>query len=158
MTKIEIWKDIEGYEGLYKISTFGRIKNKKNEMSEGWFVNGKYKKVRLYKDRQRKDFYVHRLVALAFIDNPLNKSDVNHIDSNPENNMVSNLEWCTHQENMAHASRNNRINKEGTKVQHKSTGKIFDSITDAANFANIKQNTLTYQLLRGSSVCEFQYL
>jgi hypothetical protein len=59
---------------------------------------------------------------------------------------------------MAHASRNNRINKEGTKVQHKATGKIFDSITDAANFANIKQNTLTYQLLRGSSVCEFQYL
>lgn len=157
MTKIEIWKDIKGYEGLYKVSTFGRVKNKIGKITDGWFVNGKYKKVRLYKNGTRKDFYLHRLVAIAFLDNPQNKSDVNHKDSNPENNALSNLEWCTHQENMKHASINNRINRDGVKVIHKATGKIFKSIQEASEFVNLKQNTLLYQLKRKSSVCEFEY-
>lgn len=64
-----------------------------------------YKRVQFTVDGKRHTTGVHRLVAIAFIPNPENKSDVNHIDGNKSNNHVSNLEWCTHKENMAHGKR-----------------------------------------------------
>ncbi|WP_297712050.1 NUMOD4 domain-containing protein [Clostridium sp.] len=116
----EEWKSIKGYEGLYEISNFGRVKS-----LLGW--NGRkyiqrerilapYKQqsnkyysrsvVKLTKDNKTKDFKVHRLVAEAFIPNPNNYKVVNHIDGNPLNNNVENLEWCTQKMNIKHAINN----------------------------------------------------
>lgn len=116
MSTSEIWKDIKGYEGLYQVSNFGRIRSltRQVENGKGLYVrNGQemkqaysstgYKIVALCKDGKRKMFKVHRLVAIAFIDNPLNKKEVNHIDGNIENNLMENLEWVTHRENIIHA-------------------------------------------------------
>jgi len=159
MTKtVEIWKHITGYEGLYKISSYGRVMSKYNEEVKGWFVNGTYIKVRLYKDRVSKDFYVHRLVAKHFLIEMPNKNVVNHIDHNPMNNNVTNLEWCTQKENMAHAKNHNRMNIIGRHIVHIPTNKIYKSIKEASIELGIKPNTLVYQLLRNSKKCEFKYV
>lgn len=99
----EIWKDIKGYEGHYKISNLGRFYNLlTNYKSKGAIDNTGYRRVHL----NNKSCLLHRLVAEAFIPNPQNKSQVNHIDGNKLNNNVDNLEWCTPKENMVHASKN----------------------------------------------------
>lgn len=106
----EIWKDIEGYEGLYQVSNFGRIKSlihydvengyKKKEHIINEWINRGYMSVSLSKNKKHKNFYIHRLVAIAFIENKNNKPFINHIDYNPLNNHVNNLEWCTQKENV----------------------------------------------------------
>lgn len=117
----EIWKDIKGYEGFYQVSNLGRIKS-----LVGWKGNGGYVErekilknslrnvknnynryiVTLRKNKERKDAKVHRLVAEAFIPNPHSYKEVNHIDSNPLNNNVENLEWCNRKMNLIHAYEN----------------------------------------------------
>ena len=117
MIQDEVWKDIEGYEGLYQVSTCGNIKSlakprkngngrcyiQKEKLLKQSFTSTGYKKVELYKDGKRKSFKVHRLVAIAFISNPDNKPEVNHIDGNKINNNIDNLEWVTSSENTIHA-------------------------------------------------------
>ena len=107
----EIWKDIEGYEGFYKISNFGRVKSLKRKDTKGRTVRERilkpcivdgYYSVTLYKDI-RKIFKIHRLIAMAFIPNIENKPFINHIDGNKKNNSIDNLEWVTNQENIKHA-------------------------------------------------------
>ena len=102
----EIWKDIKGYEGKYKVSNFGNVKSllkkkerilKKVNHPEGYY------KVILYNNGKPQNKCIHRLVAESFINNPENKSDVNHKDGNKHNNNVLNLEWNTRSENMKHA-------------------------------------------------------
>lgn len=103
----EIWKDIEGYEGRYQISNYGRVKSfvrterLLNPRNRG---NG-YPSVHLSKDGEAKEYFVHRLVAEAFLPNPNNYPIVNHIDSNKANSNVNNLEWTTEKGNMQHASK-----------------------------------------------------
>ncbi|MGN1269386.1 MAG: NUMOD4 domain-containing protein [Clostridia bacterium] len=112
----EVWKDIKGYEGLYQVSNLGRIKSiprhgtRKNIhiISQRHNKCG-YKIVNLYKNAKGKAKTVHRIVAETFIENPLSKEDINHIDGNKENNNVTNLEWTSHKENMRHARKNNLI-------------------------------------------------
>lgn len=113
----EIWKDIQGYEGLYQVSNLGNVKSlhfgKKTgcrnwEKSNSKILKSKlttsgYYSVELYKPNSRKQFYIHRLVANTFIKNPYNKEEVNHIDGNKLNNHVENLEWVTKSENQLHA-------------------------------------------------------
>lgn len=103
------WKDIKNYEGLYKISSLGEIKNlkhkKEKEVKQVLQKTG-YLKVILIKDKKPKAFYVHRLVAQAFIPNIENKSQVNHKDGNKQNNNINNLEWNTPKENVKHAYKN----------------------------------------------------
>lgn len=115
----EFWKDIPGYEGLYKVSNHGRVMSVKfgpktnsvrlhetSKVLKPSITNVGYLKVQLYKDSHSKIFYIHRLVASVFIPNPENKSQVNHIDCNKQNNRVDNLEWVTPSENQKHAIKN----------------------------------------------------
>lgn len=108
----EIWKDVEGYEGLYQVSNFGRVKRVTTGiiLKSVKHVTG-YLKVNLCKNNIVSSKTIHRLVAESFIPNLENKSQVNHIDENKTNNMVSNLEWMTANENINHGTRNKRSSK-----------------------------------------------
>lgn len=102
----EIWKDINGYEGLYKVSNLGRIRSyrRRKPLSPIEDRNGYYK-INLTKDKEMKTYRIHRLVASCFIDNIDNKPEVNHIDGNKKNNNIDNLEWVTRSENESHSYR-----------------------------------------------------
>lgn len=115
--KKEIWKDILGYEGLYQVSNFGRVKSLKfgkerilklTKDKDGYLI------VNLYKNNKSKTFKVHRLVAEAFIPNPDNLPQVNHKDEDKSNNILSNLEWCDVKYNQNYGTRNKRIGKSNT--------------------------------------------
>lgn len=108
----EIWKDIKGYEGLYQVSNLGRVKRVRTDrLLKGYKLTGGYLGVNLYKNSVGSTNKIHRLVAQAFIPNPENKPQVNHIDEDKTNNVVSNLEWMTATENNNHGTRNERISK-----------------------------------------------
>ena len=125
----EVWKDIEGYEKLYQISNYGRVKSLERKVySNSKFIYTQkekiliqktdklgYKKISLCKNGKNKTFFVHRLVAITFLDNPNNYSCVNHKDENPSNNYLENLEFCSHKYNMNYGTRNERISKRMTK-------------------------------------------
>ncbi|MDE6210088.1 MAG: HNH endonuclease [Lachnospiraceae bacterium] len=111
---IEEWKDIVGYEGIYCVSNFGRVKRigkyrnqvtewESNRLLKPAIKNNGYLYVQLCKNNKTKSKMVHRLVAEAFLDNPDNKLTVNHIDGNRANNNVHNLEWATYMENNVHS-------------------------------------------------------
>lgn len=115
---MEIWKDIEGYEGLYQISSEGRVKSlgndktRKEKILKGIKDKYGYLYVNLYKNRKLKNLLVHRLVAEAFIDNPDNLPQVNHIQENRKDlNCVDNLEWCDAKYNINYGTRNERVTK-----------------------------------------------
>ena len=97
---VEIWKPISGYEGLYEVSNYGRIRRLTWKILNGTKHVGEYRRITLTKDKETKSFLVHRLVADAFISNPENLPIINHKDEHPENNCVENLEWCTQKHNM----------------------------------------------------------
>lgn len=111
---MEIWKDIEGYENLYQISSEGRVKslNYNKTGKEGILKICKDKKgyiiCSLSKNNNLKTFSVHRLVAKAFIPNPNNLPQINHIDENKSNNQLTNLEWCNNNYNRNYGTRNKR--------------------------------------------------
>lgn len=104
----EIWKDIPGFEGLYKISSFGRIKSFKKD-KDGVILKNTNKKGDYFsfvlqgKGKKQKSTRIHRLVAEAFIPNPDNLPEVNHKDGNKQNNRVENLEWCSRSYNTRHS-------------------------------------------------------
>lgn len=99
-----IWKDIEGFEGLYKVSNMGEVLScKKNIILKTKTGNSKYYYVSLFKGGVVKYQYIHRLVAQSFIPNPENKKEVNHKDGNRLDNRVFMLEWVTMTENQIHS-------------------------------------------------------
>lgn len=148
----EVWKDIDGYEGLYQVSNFGRVKSlmfinnivrKHREKFVSLNITKKRRcLVHLYKEGKRKAVLVHRLVALAFIENPNNYPQINHKDGNPKNNTVENLEWCNASYNAKHAY-NNKLNNlleyniSNMKKIIRNDGKIFDNAYMASKELNV---------------------
>ena len=129
--QIEVWKPVKGFEGLIEVSNKGRVKRlsrKVNFQRLGDYIYKPNTKARYFQisftiNNIRHTHYVHRLVASTFLHNPLLKPEVNHIDLNPHNNAVENLEWCTKQENMNHSKKLGRF-----KVKRKKcslTGKFI---------------------------------
>lgn len=105
MNEEEIWKPAPGYEGLYNVSNLGNVFSVvSNRLLKPYLRRG-YKSVWLTKTRIEKNKLIHRLVAIAFISNPEDKKEVNHIDGDKNNNSVNNLEWATPGENIRHADR-----------------------------------------------------
>jgi len=122
----EIWKDIIDYEGLYQISNLGRVKSLSrkiiNSRRKGYIKerilkfalnSDGYKYICLHKNNKGYTHRIHKLVAIMFINNINNKSEVNHIDGNKQNNNVNNLEWCTRKENILHGYKNNLYKYKG---------------------------------------------
>ena len=133
----EVWKDIVGYEGLYQVSNLGRVKSlprarkcyaDRQYISKERILKGRpnskgYLRVQLKNGGKLERRFLHRLVAEAFIPNPSNKKEVNHIDCVPTNNTAENLEWTTHQENILWAVRCGRFKH--LKEERSKLGKLL---------------------------------
>lgn len=104
-----IWKDVPNYEGIYQVSNYGEVMRLRSYDSRGHLRNSRiikqtkntdgYMVVGLHKEGIETKYLVHRLVAQIFIPNPYNYTEVNHIDEIKTNNIISNLEWCSHKYN-----------------------------------------------------------
>jgi hypothetical protein len=123
---MEIWKDVVGYEGIYKVSNYGLVKRVSKirgvnlKYREEYYLvptdNGKgYFRIKLSNNGKSKRVMLHRIIAEAFINNPENKKCVNHINHNRKDNRIENLEWCTHSENTLHAVKHGRWNQVKSK-------------------------------------------
>ena len=112
----EIWKTIEDYPN-YMVSNMGRVKSlgndktRKEKILKSCKCRGGYVMVNLYKDGKKKYLTIHRLVASAFLNNPDNLPQINHIDEDKTNNRVENLEYCTAEYNSNYGTHNERIAK-----------------------------------------------
>lgn len=123
MNENEIWKDIDGYEGLYQISNYGQVKslkdnhgNPREKILKGVKNHKGYLRLTLYKNKKMINYSVHRLVAQAFIDNPNNFETVNHINEDKTDNRACNLEWMSVADN----------NRYGTGYERRSIKQIND--------------------------------
>lgn len=144
-------KLIEGFEN-YEVCDDGSVFSlKRNRYLTPKKVGGGYYQVRLYKDHDLHGsyFYVHRLVAEAFLDKVDGKNEINHIDGNKKNNSISNLEWVNRNENLTHAyftglSKRDRTAKKVVGVEIK-TGEIvsFDSMYQAARFLGVSNSNIS---------------
>ena len=165
---MEEWKDIEGYEGIYQVSNLGRVKSLRDNFHRPREkilnpVNDKlgYNIVCLHKDGKHKNYKIHRLVAIHFIENPNNYPQVNHKDENKTNNTVDNLEWCTSEYNNNYGTRNKKAQKSlkekyknqkihsCKKVRCINTGEIFNSMTEAAKWAGNSRCNGIYRQIKG---------
>ena len=135
----EEWRPIDQFP-IYSISSLGNVQNNQTGKILKLSQKGGYYHIGLSNETDKKTFKVHRLVALAFLPNPLNKSDVNHKDKNKLNNCLTNLEWMTRAENNKHRCEGIKITSNKNKPvyrKHKTLGIILDqynSIEDAANW------------------------
>ena len=146
---IIIEKEIEGFEN-YIICTDGTVHNKKGHNISRWKDNVGYLQVKLSKEGKWYYKRVHRLVAEAFIPNPNNLKQVNHIDGDKTNNEVSNLEWIDNKNNTQHGYDNNLYHSKHRNIKIEVYDKIthqlintYKSIRETANELNINRKTLS---------------
>lgn len=164
----EKWRDVVDYEGIYEISNKGRVRTHKHKTTytkkhgvRHWkqrylkdkTPNGRDVRVTLWKDGKSKDFLVHRLVALAFIPKIEGKNCINHIDGNPKNNNVENLEWCTHLENNRHAFETGLIttNMKVKLINHLGIEYEFNSLSKAGAFLGRSHGYVSNKLKKNAS-------
>ena len=146
----DTWSKINGHIN-YSVSKNGEIRNDTTGKIKSSRCNRHgYPVVDLYMNGQRQTIPVHRLVANAFVSNPDNKSQVNHIDGNKKNNIADNLEWCTASENMKHSfntglskpnkgmlgRKNPNAGRHGKPIRIIETGEVFNSISECEKFIN----------------------
>jgi hypothetical protein len=130
---MEQWKSIKGYEGYYEVSNLGNVKRLKTIIDAPYMKDSGYRTIRtkilkllnrskkgykvvaLSAEGITKRYSIHRLVAIHFITNPNNYTDVMHLDNNPHNNSIDNLIWGTKSMNMKQAVKDNRWNNQYTK-------------------------------------------
>lgn len=143
----EIWKDVNGYEGLYQISNLGRVKSFRASTKYGSpdemilkpsLINSGYGVVTLYGNGKRRKYQVHRLVATEFVKNPNNFPCINHKDENKLNNCVDNLEWCTYQYNNNYGTARIRAAKARTKqIRQKTLNNEILATYQSLNIASV---------------------
>lgn len=158
----EIWKDIDGFEGYYQVSNLGRVRSLDRVVKQ---FNGKgiakkktkgrvltttkqtqgYSQIGLCKDGTQKSYRLNRLVANAFIPNPENKPEVNHIDGNKDNNRVDNLEWATSAENKQHSLKTGLAKPYKRPIQQ-----LDDDGNVLAEFESIEQVYKTFGYSKGN--------
>jgi hypothetical protein len=158
----EIWKDVPGW-ALYEVSNLGNVRRKPVVMKPGKIPSGHLTVALSHGKGNPRSMYVHRLVALAFLDNPDKKRLVNHIDGNPKNNNLDNLEWATHSENNLHAYRSNgRIAPASMKVAAvNSDGEIvmsFRSSADAAKLLGVTAASVSSAYRRGGTCKGYKWV
>ena len=155
-------KDVVGFEKYYQVSRDGRIFSKGRIFvrKNGWVMtcrpmelvqkdNGRgYMTVMLYDENKGRRFYVHRLVAKAFVDNPNNLPQVNHKDENKSNNNADNLEWCDARYNLTYGTHKERVTKANSRavIQYTNSGKYvneFPSAMEAMRTTGIKQGGIS---------------
>lgn len=152
----EVWKDVKGYEGLYQVSSLGRVKSfrqwarahKPQEyILKPSLINSGYHVVTLYRGAKREKFQVHRLVAITFIPNSDNLPCVNHKDENKLNNAANNLEWCTYTYNNNYGTARIRTIETTAKPIQQFTLDghllaVYTSVGIAAKLLNIPRGTI----------------
>lgn len=153
---MEVWKDIEGYEGLYQVSNLGRVKRIVGEGCRCERIISRCTNQRLgrvyvmlSKGGKRKNVTIHRLVANAFIPNPNNLPEVNHIDEDPSNNVVDNLEWCTRTYNSNYGTVRDRARKSNRQcVECVVDGVVYASLGEASRYIGCDKTRLWKYLKR----------
>ena len=125
---LETWRSVRDFEGVYEVSNLGRVKslNYRNTGKPGIITPmhrncDKYLRIALSKKGKKEYRYLHRIVAEAFIPNPYNFPEVNHLDTDPRNCKVSNLEWCTRQHN---------VNYYKTRLNRSKKVEVYDAVTN----------------------------
>lgn len=139
-----MWKDIKGYEGLYEVSDKGEVRNYiTKKLIVGDVNNFGYCRVKLYKNKKQKTFFRHRLVAEAFIPNPNNLPEVNHIDGDKSHNFKENLEWSsrTHNEREAHRLKIKQYKPFKVKFQNGEIKK-YEFAVDLANELGVSKRAV----------------
>jgi len=182
---MEHWKDIPGYKGLYQISNLGRIKSlnisirryngiqqRDSQILKPLPLRNKYLRIVLVNNGQKKQYLIHRLVAMAFIPNPDNKPCIDHKDGNRANNNVDNLCWVTHKENSNNPLTLKRLSEsqKGKARKHKNGHskpvymikdnviiKQFESMQQAAAYINVKRNSNIADCCNGKRLTAYGY-
>lgn len=152
----EVWKDVAGFEGLYEVSNYGKVRRYDTKRLKATPLNRfGYPQLNLYKNGKSYLRRVHRLVAVAFVDNPepIRYDCINHKDENPCNNNANNLEWCDRKYNNNYGGHNARIAKSRSKpiIQYDLNGKVvreWESATSAARTLGCAQSGINWCCLR----------
>lgn len=150
-----LMKDIKGYEKLYAVTEDGQVYSYSSQkfISQHNFRNG-YLYVDLYKNGKKKKFRVHRLVADAYVPNPSNLPQVNHINENKSDNVVSNLEWVSCKENINYGDANTRRSKTmSVPIYCKELHRIFPSATVASQELGISRTNISLCLNKRRNTC-----
>ena len=156
---LEEWRPVVNYEGLYEVSSYGRVRSLPRNTTKGKilspYMSGRRNldpTVKLHKNGTKKHMKISRLVCTAFHDNPKGLPEVNHKDENPLNNNAENLEWCDRKYNNNYGTAiQRRKEKLSKKVINKTTGCIYPSITEASIQTGIsKQSISRYCLKQGT--------